>query len=496
MRDYYEVLGITPDATTDQIRRAYKMAALRCHPDKNHGRVAEAEAEFKEVTQAYGVLVDDKERAWYDAHKDAILRGDSDGTTQPDELNLYPFFSPKCYKGFGDDPNGFFTVFRKVFDTLLEEEQKDFDIQQREAQANSGSSESPKRVVLSAPSFGKSDSAPFEEAVLPFYRFWTSFSTKKSFAWKDEYKVHDMPDRRNRRAAEQYNMKERMKAKKEFSSLVQELVAHVRRLDPRVEAEEARQAELNAIKEEERAKKLAEGMKKRREADRKLMEEVAKEEEAREMDAQKREEAMENVFGDGVDEQFEKHRQAEEERLAKERDEEYKLMNEVHTCEVCDGATFKGQTAWKAHQNSKKHKANLRVEKRTAPTAEAKGPNGDEEEKTPSPAAASAPTKPTKGTTAQTPASQPTQKKAVPEKESKPKPTAKPEAHGSEDGALPPTAQAKGKAKGKGKGKQGPIQQLPKPASESDDEDEESDDEPQASRPSFGGFAALNKRKR
>ena len=64
--NYYEVLGVPRTADEAAIRKGYLRASLRCHPDKNPGREAEAKAEFVEVGQAYAVLRDAKARALYD----------------------------------------------------------------------------------------------------------------------------------------------------------------------------------------------------------------------------------------------------------------------------------------------------------------------------------------------------------------------------------------------------------------------------------------------
>ncbi len=64
-RDYYEVLGVTKDASADEIKRAYRKLAFATHPDRNPGD-AEAEAKFKEVQEAYEVVGDQTKRASYD----------------------------------------------------------------------------------------------------------------------------------------------------------------------------------------------------------------------------------------------------------------------------------------------------------------------------------------------------------------------------------------------------------------------------------------------
>ena len=64
-RDYYEVLGIQKDASAEEIKKAYRKAALKYHPDRNPGD-KEAEEKFKEVGEAYEVLSDEEKRQRYD----------------------------------------------------------------------------------------------------------------------------------------------------------------------------------------------------------------------------------------------------------------------------------------------------------------------------------------------------------------------------------------------------------------------------------------------
>src|SRR6187551_575998 len=61
-----------------RIKKAYRRRALELHPDRNYGDTENATRKFAEVQTAYEVLSDPQERAWYDSHRSAILRGDTD----------------------------------------------------------------------------------------------------------------------------------------------------------------------------------------------------------------------------------------------------------------------------------------------------------------------------------------------------------------------------------------------------------------------------------
>jgi molecular chaperone DnaJ len=78
-RDYYEVLGIARGASKDEIKKAYRRLAVQHHPDRNPGD-REAEEKFKEATEAYEVLADDRKRQAYDQFGFAGLEGMGLGT--------------------------------------------------------------------------------------------------------------------------------------------------------------------------------------------------------------------------------------------------------------------------------------------------------------------------------------------------------------------------------------------------------------------------------
>ncbi|KAI3392240.1 hypothetical protein diail_5960 [Diaporthe ilicicola] len=317
---YYEVLGVDRSAADAEIRKAYKKKALELHPDRNFSDVENATKKFAEVQTAYEVLSDPQERAWYDSHRDAILRGDADSEDAPPEhynvrlttteeiMTLMGRFNRSV--PFNDSPNGFFGILDVTFGQLATEEEAACDW------------EGAARVEY--PPFGSSDD-DYDAVAKPFYNAWSSFSTKKSFSWKEKWRLSDAPDRRVRRLMDKENKKMRDDAIRDFNDAVRSLVAFVKKRDPRYVP--------NTQSEAERQKVLRDSA-------------TAQAERARAANQQKLSEAY---VADWAQSRGDNDEYNDEFATSEEESEV-----EHFECVVCT-KTFKSEKQYEAHEKSKKH---------------------------------------------------------------------------------------------------------------------------------------------
>jgi molecular chaperone DnaJ len=105
-RDYYEVLGVTKAATKDDIKKAFHKLAHKFHPDKATG---DAE-KFKEVSEAYAILSDEKKRAEYDSYGRVFTDGGTGGFSGAGNFD-FSQFQDAFNNGFGFDFGDVFTDF-------------------------------------------------------------------------------------------------------------------------------------------------------------------------------------------------------------------------------------------------------------------------------------------------------------------------------------------------------------------------------------------------
>ena len=77
-RDPYETLGVSRSAAVEEIKTSYRKLAMKYHPDRNPGDSA-AEESFKEISQAYDILIDPDKRAAYDRYGYAAFQGPGGG---------------------------------------------------------------------------------------------------------------------------------------------------------------------------------------------------------------------------------------------------------------------------------------------------------------------------------------------------------------------------------------------------------------------------------
>jgi len=104
-RDYYEVLGVAKSASADELKKAYRQAAVKYHPDKEGGD----EAKFKEINEAYDVLKDSQKRQRYDQFGHAGVGGSGGGGGYSGG-NSYEGFGGQSFD-FGDGLGDIFSQF-------------------------------------------------------------------------------------------------------------------------------------------------------------------------------------------------------------------------------------------------------------------------------------------------------------------------------------------------------------------------------------------------
>lgn len=262
-------------------------------------------------------MSDPQERAWYDSHRDAILRDADFGsdehfehnirlTSATDLISLIGKFTANI--PFTDNPNGFYGSLRSTFETLAKEENAACDWEGLEPNEY--------------PDFGTAQDS-YELVVKPFYAAWAGFATKKTFSWKDTHNFADAPDRRIRRLMEKDNKRLREEGIKEFNDAVRSLVGFVRKRDPRYTPNKQSEADRQRVLRDAAAAQAAR---------------------SRAIQKAKLDEHVQPAWAQSC--------QAEEEEGAFSESEQSE--EEVVECVTCN-KIFKSENQYEAHEKSKKH---------------------------------------------------------------------------------------------------------------------------------------------
>ena len=371
---HYDELKISHDATTEEIRTAYRRAALIHHPDKNQDD-PNADTRFQRIQQAYTVLSDEHERAWYDSQRQR-------STLSSSRIDIDSLTKESAYSGFGEGSTSFWNVYSECFNALAKVEEDAMDSRARRKK---------KHGDIGPPPFGGKDSG--WTVVKQFYGWWDTFGSARTFEEEDKWNLGDARSRWERRAMEKENNRERVRRKKEYNAEVRSLVEFVKKRDPRViKKREQEEREKQARIERKNLEKAEKKMKKeKRRRERALESEDSFEDDADALDEVLRaleiDEAIEKgevvpdqedsedeeVDENGVESDAEnpdvngferKMYNGEEEREEEENeeeaiahvDEEDNDEQEELYCAVCK-KSFKSSAQRENHEKSKKHKA-------------------------------------------------------------------------------------------------------------------------------------------
>ncbi|CAE7259705.1 dnajc21, partial [Symbiodinium necroappetens] len=323
--DFYALLGVPRNASSADLRVAYKRLAASERPPESSARqrggksesIADAKRRrWLQIQTAYDTLMNPRRRGLYDrncpgaSEPSPLLEPKEDPPTAAGSLlDLPPALSAEEDSSWGR--------VRQVFEELLSEEPAD---------------DAPRKVV----DFGGPLTA--WEEVRRFYDFWSTWGTRRPFESAGAFSAEEMaaaPNRAARRCMEQENEKRRRGQRLKFNAEVREAVAALRDRDPRVQAraracaEEAQNRE--AFREAEEERRQAERRERRRAA-----------------------------------------RESELQRWAETEAEAAALSTSASApptpsfppspwvCNICDGKAFPSHQAYEDHRASKRHKRNAR----------------------------------------------------------------------------------------------------------------------------------------
>ncbi|XP_054273459.1 dnaJ homolog subfamily C member 21 [Macrosteles quadrilineatus] len=334
MKCYYEVLGVPKDSGEEEIKKAYRKLALQWHPDKNPSNIEEAKEQFQLVQQAYEVLSDGNERAWYDKHRESILKGGAGENYVDTALDVFQYFSSSCFVGYGNDEKSFYSVYREVFNKIAAEDSEYYSDSDSE---------------FEIPTFGQSDSS-FDDVVQPFYSYWQGYSTKRSYAWLNVYDIKEAPNRKVARLMEKDNKKVRDEAKKQRNEEVRALVQFVKKRDKRVQAHALYVKQKKEINEKKTEANRQMKIKERKEEIASCQESEWSKFSNFEKELKDIEASLVAEFGDT----------SVSEKSDDDSSSESSFKNDTLYCVACN-KIFKTSKAFQNHENSKKHRENVSI---------------------------------------------------------------------------------------------------------------------------------------
>lgn len=370
--DYYELLEVEQNDSADVIRRAYRRLALQLHPDKNPGREEEAKKKFIRLQEAYDVLIDDHERAWYDNNRERLMYGaeeeeeDDDvdakcryfksGGEAPKATSMAPgigvphllrFHSPSITKDTSNSNTSFYGTFRRLFERLADEDRIAAPYPGEDRTADMA--DPWREDAAMYPSFGNPDTPYMPSSdtnelccVRAFYQFWTQFSSRKSFAWKDLHDTRQAKDRRLKRILEKENKRARDTARREYNEAIHGLVTFIRRRDPRVKAYHAQQQSNTASKPNDEWRRT-EALRIQNE---KLAQAASFQAQSWQITSEPEDVDLVDDFGSGSS-----------------MNDEFSDDGPIWDCVACN-KRFLSEAAWSNHERSKKHKKEVERLKR------------------------------------------------------------------------------------------------------------------------------------
>ena len=109
IKDYYKILGVPKTATSEDVKKTFRQLAIKYHPDRNSGD-PKCEEKFKEITEAYGVLIDPSKRRKYDLFKA------NQGTGFQEDRSNFRYTQDDILQGIFNNPR-----YRKIFEELNQE---------------------------------------------------------------------------------------------------------------------------------------------------------------------------------------------------------------------------------------------------------------------------------------------------------------------------------------------------------------------------------------